>query len=42
LCTGAGVPAKASPWVLSQHEAPQEPSFAGGPDVHVPASDLSE
>lgn len=42
LCTGAGVPTKASPWVLSEHEAPHAPTFAGSPEVHVPSSDLSE
>lgn len=36
LCAGSGAPRLASPWVLSEHESPQSPSFAGdGPAVRA-------
>lgn len=42
LCTGAGMPVKASPWVLSEHEAPQPPTLtADGPEVHAVPSNNS-
>lgn len=38
LCTGAGMPAKASPWVLSEHEAPHEPTVTAAFEVE-PSTD---
>ncbi len=42
VCAGAGMPGKASPWVLSEHEAPQPQALTGDvPELHAIPGDNS-
>ena len=42
VCAGAGMPGKASPWVLSEHEAPQPQALTGDvPELHAISGDNS-